>query len=209
MRVSRLRFRRSGPLRTLPLSREAGAQTPGEPVRPFLRVGSENAHLVPSRACRPSRGRRARLRWRASPRARRGFSETALCDSLAGTRERAGPQRGPPAPAMGRERSLSMLLLDEGRCRASTDRVPAHTSCSSIAGTSASRGLAAAYASEGQRGERSSGLSGGCPVSSKALLPIPAGRHRTSFPRSRPEVARPRRLALIAGVVGEHHFTTR
>jgi hypothetical protein len=41
-----------------------------------------------------------------------------------------------------------VLLVDEGRCRASTDRVPAHTSCPSIAGTLVSRGLAAASASK-------------------------------------------------------------
>ncbi len=35
----------------------------------------------PSRADRPSRGRRAQLLWRALARARCGFSETALCNS--------------------------------------------------------------------------------------------------------------------------------
>jgi hypothetical protein len=36
--------------RALLLAREAVAQTPGEPARPFLRLASENGHLV-RRAC--------------------------------------------------------------------------------------------------------------------------------------------------------------
>jgi hypothetical protein len=51
----------------------------------------------PSRADRPSRGHRAWLLWRALPRARRGSSETALCNSLHGG---CCTNRGLSAPAL-------------------------------------------------------------------------------------------------------------
>jgi hypothetical protein len=66
---------------------EAVAQTPREAVRPFVRVGSENGHLI-------RHGRIIRREVVAHgcsrvpfPRAHRGFSETALCDSLHGKRQ--------------------------------------------------------------------------------------------------------------------------
>jgi hypothetical protein len=58
------------------------------------------------------------------------------------------------APDGQQQCTATVLLLDEGRCRASTDRVPAHTSCSSIAGTSGSRGLAAASGTPHRRAIR-------------------------------------------------------
>ena len=54
-------------------------KTPGELAGSVLRVGSKRPSR-PSRAGRPSRGRRTRLLWRARPRTRSGASETALCE---------------------------------------------------------------------------------------------------------------------------------
>jgi hypothetical protein len=81
------------------LGTEAVAQTLREVVvRPFVRVGSENGHLIRHGRLIRREVVAQRLLSRAVPRAHRGFSETALCDSL--------DEQQQPRP--------TVLLLDEG-----------------------------------------------------------------------------------------------
>jgi hypothetical protein len=71
-----------GEPRDAPAGRRGCRTNPGRARQTVPKGGLRERQSRPSRACRPSRGRRGWLRWRAFPRARRGFSGTALCDSL-------------------------------------------------------------------------------------------------------------------------------